>query len=89
MEFKRRGMIEIVYLILECCTNGAPKTRIAYNAHINFKTCMKYLDMLVERGVLEEVQVDNKRLYRITPKGEQLLNYLRHVIKLLGIKLST
>ena len=89
MEFKRRGMIEIVYLILECCTSGAPKTKIAYNAHIDFKTCTKYLDMLIERGVLEEVQVDRKKLYRVTPKGEQLLNYLKHIIELLDIELST
>ena len=89
MELKRRGMIEIVYLILECCTNGAPKTRIAYSAHLDFKTCIKYLDMLIERGILEEVRVDRKKLYRITPKGEQLLNYLKRIIELLDIELST
>lgn len=47
---KRRSKAQIVSDILETCTNGANKTKIAYNANLNFKMLDSYLDVLTKRA---------------------------------------
>ena len=83
MAFKKRGKLEIIYPILKCCRSRASRTRIAYSAYVNFKSSTKYLDMLIEKGILEEVRVGDKSSYRLTPKGVRLLYHLEHVMKIL------
>jgi len=83
MVFKKRGKLEIIYPILKCCRNKVSRTRISYGAYVNFKSSMKYLDMLIKKGILEEVQTDSKNFYRLTPKGMRLLYHLEQVMKIL------
>ena len=61
--------MELISSILEAATNGNKKTRIMYRARLNFKQMQKYLPLLVERGLLENVKLGNGISYKITKKG--------------------
>jgi hypothetical protein len=43
----KRSRQEIITQILEICMNGASKTKIVYQANLNFKMVNPYLDLLI------------------------------------------
>lgn len=72
----------IVSQILDVCANGANKTRIVYQANLNFRTIAPYLNLLIRNGLLDsERNSDNGSsqliTYRTTSKGRNLLNDLK------------
>jgi predicted transcriptional regulator len=79
----KRNREEIISQILHVCRNGAIKTRVVYQANLNFKTVEPYLDLLVKNNLLE-VQQGEKRMYETTEKGETLLVALNQVSVLSG-----
>ncbi|MCD6443935.1 DNA-binding protein [Candidatus Bathyarchaeota archaeon] len=76
-------MLEILYLILKSCEKGASKTQITYDARINFRISMRYLDLLEERNLVQIQQVGDRSIYKLTENGSRLLNHLEEVVKLL------
>ena len=80
----KRNREEIISQILNVCRNGAIKTRVVYQANLNFKTVEPYLDLLVKNNLLE-VQQGEKKMYETTEKGETLLEALHQVSELSGI----
>ncbi len=72
----KRNREEIISQILNVCRNGAIKTRVVYQANLNFKTVEPYLDLLVKNNLLE-VQHGEKKMYETTEKGETLLEALQ------------
>ena len=80
----KRNREEIISQILNVCRNGAIKTRVVYQANLNFKTVGPYLDLLVKNNLIE-VQQGEKRMYETTEKGETLLEALHQVSELSGI----
>jgi predicted transcriptional regulator len=72
----KRSRQEIISQILEICMNGASKTKIVYQANLNFKTVNPYLDLLIKN---EMIQVNEGRaiLYETTPKGIKLLESIK------------
>ena len=74
----KRSRPEIISQILEICINGASKTRIVYQANLNFKTVNPYLDLLTKN---EMIQVNEGRaiLYETTPKGIRLLESIKRI----------
>jgi predicted transcriptional regulator len=79
----KRNREEIISQILNVCRNGAIKTRVVYQANLNFKTVEPYLDLLVKNNLLE-VQQGEKRMYETTEKGESLLEAINQVSVLSG-----
>ena len=79
----KRNREEIISQILNVCRNGAIKTRVVYQANLNFKTVEPYLDLLVKNNLLE-VQHGEKKKYETTEKGETLLEALNQVSVLSG-----
>ena len=77
----KRNREEIISQILNVCRNGAIKTRVVYQANLNFKTVEPYLDLLVKNNLIE-VQQGEKRMYETTEKGETLLEALNQVSEL-------
>jgi predicted transcriptional regulator len=77
----KRNREEIISQILNVCRNGAIKTRVVYQANLNFKTVEPYLDLLVKNNLLE-VQQGEKKMYETTEKGETLLEALNQVSEL-------
>jgi len=74
----KRSRQEIISQILEICMNGASKTKIVYQANLNFKTVNPYLDLLIKN---EMIQVNEGRaiLYETTPKGIRLLESIKRI----------
>ena len=72
-ENKNRGSLEIVRDMLSVVTKKSKKTRILYDAHLNYRLLEKYLNILIKNELLEPV--DNS-CYLITSKGKNFLqNY--------------
>jgi predicted transcriptional regulator len=67
-----RSRGEIIAQILEACKVGANKTRIVYQANLNFMTVNPYLEILI-RNELLEVRPGKHVLYETTQRGSYLL----------------
>jgi predicted transcriptional regulator len=50
---RKRGWIEIIWLILSQCVDGSVKTRIMYRCNLNSKQMQQYLAFLLECKFLE------------------------------------
>jgi len=80
----KRNREEIISQILNVCKDGAIKTRVVYQANLNFKTVEPYLDLLIKNNLLE-LQNGEKTMYETTEKGESLLEAINQVNELSGI----
>ena len=72
MTSKKRTNDVIASEILKICVNGANKTRIVYQANLNFFSAKHYLDRFIERGLLEAIPEGSRIVYKTTPKGMDL-----------------
>jgi predicted transcriptional regulator len=87
----RRGQIEILIDILTWASprsgsKGVTKTHLAYASGLNFQRFEKYLQLLVQRGLIELIEladncekatvVGNPRVYRTTVGGERMRQIL-------------
>jgi len=74
----KRSRNEIISQILEICKNGASKTKIVYQANLNFRTVNPYLDLLIKN---ELIRVNEGRaiLYNTTPKSKRLLESIKQI----------
>ena len=73
MRSKRRTNDLIASQILKICRHGASKTRVVYQANMNFKTVKPYLDTLIKNGCIEAVIEGSRVVYKTTPKGLALI----------------
>ena len=67
----KRSRHEIISKILKICINGASKTRIVYQANLNFRTVNPYLQTLIKNNLLDASQ-GGHILYKTTKEGENL-----------------
>lgn len=68
---KYRSRLQIIAEILEIVRGGAKKTHIMYRANLSYKLLCKYLEEVLECGL---VRVDRKDdCYVVAPKGEKFL----------------
>ena len=67
-----RNRMEIAAGILEIAKNGSRKTRIMYLGNLSFDLLQKYVDMLVNLGLLD-IRNDHERMYVATEKGREFL----------------
>jgi predicted transcriptional regulator len=74
----RRSKNAIISEILYICKDGASKTRIVYQANLNFRTVNAYIDLLIKNNLLEIKQGKNI-LYETTDKGISLLDNFKHI----------
>jgi predicted transcriptional regulator len=79
----RRSRDQIIAQILEVCLQSDTfKTRIVYQANMNFNTINPYLDLLIRKGLLETSQ-GAYTIYKTTPKGKNTLKKLRAIKKII------
>jgi len=70
--------VEVIVDILTEALEGANKTRIMYQANLNFTRFNCYLSEMVENGLLVvEDGGDGRVVYRATERGKTLLETLR------------
>ncbi len=72
----KRSKEEIIGLILEICKEPSTKTRVVYQANLNFKNATQYLDMLIDAGHLEASEPPPIR-YKTTQKGIEFLERIK------------
>ena len=77
-EIMKRSRGEIITQILDICSKGATKTRIVYQANLNFKTVNPYIDLLIEKGLLDLQRGQNK-VYMTTKRGSELIESFRSI----------
>jgi len=68
----KRSREVIISDILDICMLGANKTKIVYQANLNFRTVNPYLDMLMEKGLID-LSEGRKNMYVTTDKGANML----------------
>jgi len=77
----RRSRFEIIGEILSLTADGAggaAKTSIVYRANLNFNVVNRYLDFLVEEGLVN-IQKGSAVRYRITERGREFLNAYKNL----------
>ena len=74
----KRSREVIISKMLEVCRPGASKTRIVYEANLNFKTINPYIEFLIMKGFLR-VKSGQMPLYETTQKGIDLQDSLKQV----------
>ncbi len=80
---RRRDQLRIAANILENARGGILKTQIMYRANLSFTQLNDYLTFLLDTGLITQVSVDGKDLYRTTPKGVGFLNQHRELLKMM------
>ena len=73
-----RTKLQIIADILEIVRGGAKKTHIMYRANLSYKLLCKYLDEVLECGL---VRVDREDCYAVAPKGEKFLQQFNTYVK--------
>ena len=81
--WKRRHRLEVIACILREAGEWSSRTRLVYRTSLNFRVLGKYLGFLLERGLVEERQVDQVKLYHTTRKGELWLSLYKRMLRLL------
>jgi predicted transcriptional regulator len=74
----KRSRDVIISQILDICVKGASKTRIVYQANLNFRTINPYLDLLTKNGLIN-VKKEQTLIYETTPRGLDLLDNFKQI----------
>jgi len=83
----KRSKLEIYLDVLRVIKKGTYKpTRIMYRTNLSWKPLMKVLDSLLEQGFIVIIKKDNHKIYKITEKGKNILNYFDRALE--SIKIS-
>jgi len=78
----KRSRDAIISQILDTCTGGASKTKIVYQANLNFRTVIPYIELLIRNELLETTP-DSIVIYKTTAKGAKLLREFESIRSLL------
>jgi len=83
----RRSRIEVICDILSEALEGANKTRLMYHCNLNFMRFNRYLQKLLDAGLIKCVgsNPQNVVLYKTSDKGRELLKILRKAMEFLSI----
>ena len=83
---RRRSDIEIIAEMLKVGENGAGKTEIMYSVNMSYSQIQKYLGYLISEGFIDTVKIGNPCVYyRVTEKGQKLMELLNSVKDMLGL----
>ena len=74
----RRGRFEIIGEILSLAQDGARKTTIVYRANLNFNVVNRYLDLLIQEGLISLAH-SSERKYKTTAKGLEFLKVYKNL----------
>ena len=74
----KRSRDIIISRILDICVNGASKTRIVYQANLNFRTINPYIDLLIRNGLID-VKKEKTLIYETTLRGLALQDNFKQI----------
>ena len=75
----KRSRDTIISKILDICTDGAHKTKIVYQANLNFRTVNPYLELLTTNGMINTQKESNLVVYETTTRGLALLDNYKQI----------
>ena len=83
----RRSRIEVICDILSEALGGANRTRLMYHCNLNFMRFNRYLQELLNAGLIECVgsNPDGIVLFKTSDKGRELVKVLRKASEFLSI----
>jgi len=83
----RRSRTEVIADLLSEALGGANKTRLMYRCNLNFTRFNRYLQELLDAGVLECINPNPTgiTIYKTTYKGRELLRILRKASEFMSI----
>ena len=85
VRMKNRSRYEVIAAILRSASKEETRTKIMYKAMLSNDQCKIYLDSLLQSGLVQEVNIGNKMVYRITHKGNKFLSYYDQMKELLPV----
>lgn len=74
----KRSNLDICVDILYVAKGGVNKTKIVYQANLNFKIVKKYLKRLIDGGLLEKTG----KLFVTTQKGTRFIEQYRNLVSM-------
>ncbi|MFB3766124.1 MAG: winged helix-turn-helix domain-containing protein [Methanotrichaceae archaeon] len=74
----KRSRHTIISQVLNICIGGASKTKIVYQANLNFRTVNPYIELLTKNGLIN-IKNGSTVIYETTEKGKALLDSIRQV----------
>jgi len=77
-ETVKRSRHTIISQILEICIDGASKTRIVYQANLNFRTVNPYINILINNDLVR-IKPGQTVLYETTERGRELLENFKAI----------
>jgi len=80
---KHRDRLCVMAEILGIAMNGALKTPIMYKANLSFAQLNEYLPLLLEIGLLRNVNNGGKTVYKTTAKGLHYIQRHKEITALL------
>ena len=82
---RRRSSIEVIADMLRLGEAG--KTEIMYSANMSYYQLQKYLNFLLQQGLIYKVTVGNPVVtYRVTKKGLKLLRNIDSILEVLELR---
>ena len=75
-DYSKRDKLDILLGILDIANTPVKKTHILYRANINFYQLTRYLDLLLNLGMIEHINEPCKG-FRTTEKGRQMLQLFK------------
>ena len=75
----KRSRDVIISKILDICIEGAHKTKIVYQANLNFRTVNPYLELLTKNGMINAKTDNNLVIYETTARGLGLLDDFKQI----------
>lgn len=74
----KRSRDIIISQILDICVDGANKTKIVYQANLNFRTVNPYLELLTKNGLIN-TRAGESITYQTTSRGLRMLDNFKQI----------
>jgi predicted transcriptional regulator len=83
-KMKKRSDEIIIAQILYICEEGALKTRVIYQANLNSSTVNRYLDWLIDKGMIIKSTKGSRAVFKTTYRGYELKDKINRLQTELG-----
>lgn len=80
--FSQSGVIDILTYLQN--KDNAILSNFIYDLKISAPTVMRAINILKEVNLIEEKQMYNRRFFKLTKKGEEIVKKLKEMEKILG-----
>jgi len=84
---RRRSRVDVICDILSEALGGTNKTRLMYHCNLNFMRFNRYLQELLDAGLVERVDSNPRGivLYKTSDKGRELIRVLRKASEFMSV----